>query len=182
MSAVDLQWHGVQRLNLIAQLESGKIDKETFIRSNVALYNGYDMALPQSLKSVDEGLFYYQYYNAMAKLCQLTFRDLMDVDLFEALEYRSRSSEHYRSKERITAMTLNVVADERIVAYYVQTDSRDLRNKLVEIVFCDRSKVILHSVDNAVIELLKKLNYLERGMRKSLIDDYINKPYYKTSY
>ncbi len=177
MSALDLRQHGQRRLNLIAQLESGEIDKEAFIKLNVALYSAYDMTLPRFFTTVDEGLFYYQYYNALAKQCRLTYRDLIDDDLFEALEYRDKSTAHYRTKERITAMILDVIGDERIIAYCVQTESHSLRNKLVEIVFCDREKVILHSIDKTVVKLLKKLNYLQSGMRKSLIDDYINQPY-----
>ncbi|PID79442.1 MAG: hypothetical protein CSB19_02315 [Clostridiales bacterium] len=180
MSKLDLKRHSIERLELIAQLESGQIDKATFIELNVSLYSAYDMTVPESFKSVDEGLFYYQYYNALAKQCQLTYRSLIDVDLFEALEYRNQSSAHYRTKERITEMILNAVEDEHITAYYVQTESRELRNKLVEIVFCDREKVILHSVDKTVVKQLKKLNCLISGIQKSRIDDYINQPYYKT--
>ncbi len=180
MKQVNFSAHAERRLALIERLEAGQIDKVAFIEANLALYEGLTISLPAAIESLDAGLFYYQYYNSLAKYQQLQFRKLAENDLFSALDWRKLSHVNYQNKERVTAMLLAGVDAEPIVAYYVKVNSQKLRHKLVEIVFTARDKVILHSMDDAVIAILRRKNYLTGKIANSLIADYINQPYYDT--
>ncbi len=180
MNQIDYAAHAERRLALIDDLETGKLDKVAFIEATVALYNDYHIVFPAALQSVEEGLFYYQYYNALAKYQQIKFRQLVDRDLFSALDYRRASTDNYRHKERITKLLLSSFKDEPLRAYFVKVNSQQLRHKLVEIVFTRRAKVILHTLDKSIIALLRRRNCLTDKVVDSLIGDYINQPYYRT--
>ncbi len=177
MKTIDFAAHAKRRLQLIEQLESGALDKLQFIELNVALYRDYQIEVPGSIATLDEGLFYYQYFNIMAKYYQMKYKQLIEDSIFEAIELRNRSNAYYRDKERITELLLTDLKEEPITAYYVDVNSRRLNNKLVEIVFLEREKVILHSMDKRVIALLKRKNYFKYSRSKSRIDSYINQPY-----
>ncbi len=175
---IDFRAHAQKRLQLIEQLECGQLDKATFIAANLALYDGLTITMPVAIEALEVGLFYYQYYNSLAKYQQLKFRELAEDDLFSALDWRRLSTANYQNKERVTAMLLEGVVNQPIVAYYVKVNSQKLRHKLVEIVFTAQQRVILHTVDDSVIAILRRKNYLTGKTANSLIADYINQPYY----
>ncbi len=176
MKKIDFAAHAKRRLQLIEQLESGQLDKVQFIELNKQLYSDYKIELPSTISSLEEGLFYYQYYNTMAKYYQIKYKHLVDDNIFDAIEMRDQSSAYYRDKEQITKLIINHSHNEPIEAYYVDVNSQRLKDKLIEIVFLARQKVVLHSLDKDVLTLLKRKNYFKYGRSKSRIDSYINQP------
>ncbi len=177
MKTIDFAAHAKRRLQLIEQLESGQLDKVQFIELNTQLYNDYIIELPSTISSLEEGLFYYQYYNTMAKYYQIKYKYLLDENIFDAIEMRNQSSAYYRDKENITKLIISREYNEPITAYYVDVNSQRLKNKLVEIIFLERDKVILHTLDKQVIKILKRKKYFKYNKLKSRIEMYINQPY-----
>ncbi len=169
-----------KRLNLIYALECGKMDKQSFIKANLELYGENEFDEPDEICDLDEGLFYYQYFNSLAKCHQMTYRELRYDNPFVAVKHRELSDSFYGIKERVTYRMLRCCKNEPISAYYVKTKSKKLHQRLVEIVFTDREKIILHTLDKKVIQLLYQRGCLFAGVKPSRIAEYINAPYYKT--
>lgn len=69
-------------------------------------------------------------------------------------------------------------ADKKVSAYYLAMNSKNLNKRLVEIVFHDFDKVILHTLDAKVISILRSYGVLEKEARNSLIDSYVNEKFY----
>lgn len=179
MQTIDLKNYQTKRLSLIDALERGEIDKIDFIIANLNLYESDTLLKPQSIESLASGIYYYQYYNTNAKYHQIKYRELKYKDPFVAVEHRKKSDALYKTKEWVTYQLLNSLTDEPVIAYYVKSNSKKLKKKLVEIILPNQQKVILHSLDNKVINLLKRKSLLKKGLKKSQIDNYINQPYYK---
>ncbi|MCK8060711.1 MULTISPECIES: DUF6648 family protein [unclassified Fusibacter] len=179
MKPIDFLAHKKKRLDLIHALEAQELDKTSFILSNVDLYEGLDITEPTRVSSVEEGVFYYQYYNTMAKYNQMKYREMKETMPQAATEFQKLSDEQYAIKERVSYLLLYIIDAEDIRAYYVKSASSKLKSKLVEIVLIREEKVIMHTLDQRIIASLKSRSILNNSVRPSIIDTYINKPYYE---
>lgn len=178
MKTIDYAVYKKTRIDLIKQLEMGKLDKIGFINANLSLYQQRIVEESARVTCLNSGIFLYQYYNTYAKYHQMQYRKLKHTNTFEALRHRHRSDDYYEKKETVTYHLLKQITDQRVSAYYVRSNSKKLKQKLVEIVLLDEEKVVLHTLDQQVLQLLKANNWLEYDMRNSRIADYINTPYY----
>lgn len=176
---MDFEYYKQQRHTLIEALERGEVDKTAFISANAALYLPLDLKEPRQIKGTLDGLFYYQYFNTLAKHHQMQYRALKYKDPFVAVDHRKLSEKLYAIKERVTYRLLCALEFQDIDAYYVHSASRQLRHKLVEIVLREEEKAILHSLDPQVITALKSRALLDENAKPSVIDTYINQPYYR---
>lgn len=172
MTKIDFESFEQKRLALILDLESGGLDKSAFLERSFALFEGSLYAEPDAIRSVEEGIFYYFYFNTMAK--SYMRRSKAEDGARKAYI----SNEYYRIKEEILFKLLALFADEELSAYYVKTDSVKLRNNLVEILVKNREKLIFHTLNPKTISLLRRRRLLEEGVRRSGIESYINKKYY----
>ncbi len=175
---MDFEYFRARRDALIDSLERGELNKTDFIQAHAALYTALDLKEPKVIAGSTDGLFYYQYFNTMAKHHQMCYRDLKYKDPFVAVEHRNLSDQLYAIKERVTYRLLCAVDFKGIEAYYVKATSRQLRSRLVEIVFVHEEKAILHSLDFHVVAELRARNLLPDQERASKIDSYINQRYY----
>lgn len=176
---MDFEYYRQQRNALIDDLDLGLLKKTDFIKAQTALYIEMDIKEPKCIQGTLDGLFYYQYYNTLAKHHQILYRDLKYKDPFVAVDHRKTSDKLYAIKERITYRLLCAIDFQGIEAYYVKATSKQLKYRLVEIVLVTEEKAILHSLDPQVITALKSRGLLDSTIKESIIDSYINKPYYK---
>ncbi len=179
MNSIDLDMFSKHRLALINELELGQIDKCQYIEATLAFYKDCQIDEPESIDNVDQGLYYYQYYNSLAKSEQIKYRELVKVDIFTAIEHRDNSSYYYGLKDNITKKILKLLKKEEVSAYYVKTNSRKLNQKLVEIVLVEREKTVLHTLNKKIIRYLDNRNLLLAGHKFSVIEQYINETYYE---
>lgn len=175
---MDFEYFRNKRHELIDALERGELKKADFIEAQAALYTEIDLKEPQKIEGTLDGLFYYQYFNTMAKHHQMLYRELKYKDAFVAVEHRTLSDKLYAIKERVTYRLLEAMDFKAVEAYYVQATSKQLRHKLVEIFLVNEEKAILHSLDYHVISALKSRGLLPDQVRPSKIDSYINQRYY----
>ncbi|MCK5763275.1 MAG: hypothetical protein KAH05_04070 [Clostridiales bacterium] len=172
-----LQEFEKHRDNLINQLENGIIDKTEFINGNYQFFNKSEMEPFAEITTVDEALYNYQYYNTLAKYGKMLAMELKYKDPFVAVEHRKKADKYYYLKERVTEKLIALYGDKPLKAYYIKVTSKSLKGKLFEIVFEDLDKVILHSKDVRIHNILVKMKKFDKKMQKSIIDDYINSLY-----
>lgn len=176
---MDFEFYRQQRNALIDALDSGQLEKTAFIKAHAELYLPLAVKEPRRIEGTLDGLFYYQYYNTLAKHHQMQYRELKYKDPFVAVDHRKQSERFYAIKERVTYRLLCAVDFQEIEAYYVQAASKQLKHRLVEIVLLNEEKAILHSLDPQVVTALRTRELLDGMVKASVIDTYINQPYYK---
>ena len=72
---------------------------------------------------------------------------------------------------------LDILDYRGVTAYYISVRSKELKNKLFEIVLKDHNNTILHSTSELIKKRLIDEGVFESGTKKSLIDYYINHRY-----
>ncbi len=172
MRNIDLKSFESKRLALLTRLESGKIDKPAFLLESMELFDGVMYSEPDKISSVEEGVFYYYYYNTYAKYYMIKNRG--ELGSLSA----TISNEYYEIKESVLIKTLELLDDSELDAYYVDTNSLKLKNRLVEIVVPSSEKLIFHTMKPKTIAWLKRKNLLTSEIRKSKINSYVNAKYY----
>lgn len=164
------------RKSLIDMYNKGDLTKEEFIEQNHACIIWLNIKPFKKIDNLKKGIYNYQYYNAMAKYYQKRAHDLPKShagksDFFDLAEY------YYSKKDDSTFRLLKHLDYQNMEAYYVKSSSPTLSNKLFEIVIHDDEDIILHSVNQGILNALKYENVFSDETRKSLIDTYINRRY-----
>ncbi len=172
MMHVDYAAFEQKRLELICALEAGKLDKAEFLSKSYALFEGAIYAEPDVITSIEQGMFYYFYFNTMAK----SYMKRSKGDSTGKNAYIS--NEYYQIKENVLISLIGLFSNEELFSYYVKTDSIKLKNNLVEIVVKSREKLIFHTLNPKTISVLKRRGLLEPRLQDSAIHSYINKKYY----
>ncbi len=161
-----------KRLALIHELEAGTINKTEFLSRSYELFDGALYSEPDIISSIEQGVFYYFYFNTMAK----TYMTRSKGDSTGKNAYIS--NEYYQIKENVLISLIKLFKDEELSSYYVKTDSVKLKNNLVEILVKTREKLIFHTLNPKTIGILKRRGLLEPRLQNSAIESYINKKYY----
>ncbi len=172
MAIIDYKNFEKVRIDLISELESGRLDKAEFLSKSLEIFGGKIYAEPDIVSSVEEGVFYYFYFNTMAK----SYMKKSKNDSSGKNAYIS--NEYYQIKEDVLVKLIGLFEDEELSSYYVNTDSVKLKNNLVEIYVKSREKLIFHTLNPKTIGILKRRGLLEPRPKESLIESYINKKYY----
>ena len=125
----------------------------------------------KNIDTVDKALFNYQYYNAMAKDCKMGAYGEYEYSFNERMNY------YYACKDRATLKVLELLDFTGVTAYYISVRSKELKNRLFEIVLKENNNTILHSTSELIKKRLTDEGVFESGTKKSLIDYYINHRY-----
>ncbi|HSH35002.1 DUF6648 family protein, partial [Schnuerera sp.] len=80
-------------------------------------------------------------------------------------------------KDKATLQLLRFLEFKNVEAYFIQVESKFLRDKLYEIVLLDYKEAIFHSKSIWLLGILKEEGVFIEGKKKSLIDEYINERY-----
>ena len=129
----------------------------------------------KNIDNVDKGLFNYQYYNAMAKEAKMTSHSCIDREMHKV--YDEQSNYYYTQKDKATMKVLQLLDFKGVRAYFIKVKSKELKNKLFEIVLEESSGMILHSSNQLILKRLKEEGVFENSVKTSLIDGYINQRY-----
>ncbi|MFM1585363.1 DUF6648 family protein, partial [Helcococcus ovis] len=90
------------------------------------------------------------------------------------LSENAKLNNYYLKDQAILAM-VELEDSSKIEAYYVSMHSKNLKDQIFEIYFKDREKVILHTKNENVKNLLISKKCFSYEIRQSLIDSYINR-------
>lgn len=164
---------------LIAQLESGDLNKVQFLNANLEFLQRIGAKPFVKLDSMEKGIFNYQYYNIMAKYYISTAEDIekRGKHMKIANSFRNKANDQYHKKNITISKMLKLVDYENVDAYFVKSKSKKLNNTLYEIVFYDYKEAIFHSTAEWLLDILKENGCFIEGKYKSLIDEYINTRY-----
>ena len=163
------------RQSLIDQYIRGDMSKSEYLEANLDAVLALNIPPFRRIDSLDKGLYNYQYFNAMAKDARAVSRDFDDYDLRR--EQFEESNHYYQQKDQATMAVLKLLDFCGVQAYFINVRSQYLKGKLFEIVIEDY-QMILHSANPLILKNLRENGVFTEGMRKSLIDGYINQKYY----
>lgn len=169
----------IQRNELIEKLEANELTKSEYIEETYHYITSLNL-IPSDgkLTSCEEGLFNYQYYNMLAKYYSQNAQLLKYSDPFKAKEYRDLVNKYYKEKDKVTVRLLEFLGYKGVDGYYVHIKSRTLRGKLIEIVLNDYELAVLHTMNEKIVDRLRKHKVFKEGQHRSVIDEYINTKYY----
>lgn len=172
------------RQSLLLQYKMGDMTKHEFLQENFDYINKLDIKPFSRIDNIKKALYNYHYYNVNAKYWQWVAKDPKNTPSKRNACFR-QSLNYYYQKDRATLALLRLI-DFNAEAYYVNVKSRNLKNKLIEIVikdpdilleidpynhiskFTDNNYLILHTKSTSVANVLKE---------NRLTDDYINQKY-----
>lgn len=168
-----------KRDSLIQQFVKGDMTKREFLIANFEFIQNMNKQPFTRIDCFEKGFYNYQYYNTMAKYYRMEAADLKNN--FKHPEAFSKCIEqsnlYYSKKDKTIMRILEVIDYKNVDAYFVKVKSSYLKNRLVEIVFKDYDNVIFHTRSPWLTQKLMDEGILCGGVKKSLIDLYINQKY-----
>lgn len=167
------------RSSLIIQYENGDMTKREFLESNFDLVQNTNLDPFLKIDSFEKGMFNYQYYNTLAKYYTGLARDIRSKKKHKRYYtyYLNKGNNYYHEKDKSALDLLKFLEFERVEAYFIEVNSRMLRDKLYEIVLLDYKEAIFHSKAIWLLDILKKEGVFIDKTKTSIIDEYINERY-----
>ena len=162
------------RQALIEQYTKGDLTKKEYLNLNLDAVLALKDEPFKRVDSLEKGLFNYQFFNAMAKDASMEAKKYASKDFCGI--YTEQVNYYYNRKDSATMKILELLDFIGVESYFIKVKSRELKNRLFEIVLKENG-MILHSTSEAVLNRLKRENCFSEGVRKSLIDNYINNKY-----
>ncbi|HEY8362081.1 MAG TPA: DUF6648 family protein [Tissierellaceae bacterium] len=168
-----------KRSFLIVEYEKGNMTKREFLESNYYLVMNMNIKPFLRIDSFEMGMYNYQYYNALAKYFTMLAKDVRHSKKKQKYYkyYLNKGNNYYHEKDKAVLDLLNFLDFKGVEAYYIDVNSKNLNNKLYEIVLLDYKDAIFHSKASWLLNILKEKGVFKEIKRKSLIDDYINETY-----
>ena len=163
---------------LIDQMELGLIDKRGFLTITHEFFEKLNYR-PQRgvVKSLDQGLADYQYYNAYAKYHMMLKEELEFKNSRASMQHFNKAMDFYTMKDKVTMNLVILQNYANMEAYYLEMHSKALEGSLIEIVFTDEHRVIFHSKDKRLLYRLEQNGVFKGETRPSIISDYVNTRY-----
>ncbi len=169
-----LQKYFVYRQALIDQYSKGDLSKKEYLNRNLDAVLALKDEPFKRVDTVEKGLFNYQFFNAMAKDASMEAKRYASKEF--CYIYNEQVNYYYDKKDGATMKILELLDFRGVNSYFIKVKSKELKNKLFEIILED-SGMILHSTSEAILNRLKSENCFSDGVKKSLIDSYINHKY-----
>ncbi len=170
-----LQKYFNYRQALIDQYIKGDMTKREYLERNLDAVLSLNIKPFRNVDTVDKALFNYQYYNAMAKDANINITGYSDKEYEQILH--EKSNYYYNQKDRATMRVLELLNYTNVRAYFIKVKSKYLKNRLFEIILED-TNTVLHSSNEVILKRLKEENVFTDGVKRSVIDSYINQRYY----
>lgn len=167
------------RKEIIDRLDSGEMSKEYFLLENYNLIDRLSMRPYLKIDSFEQGIYNYQYYNILAKYYN-NEANKYKFNKKQQHKYKlaiGKCRNYYNEKDVTTKRIIDILNYENMEAYYIDMQSDRLKGKLYEIYIKNYEKAILHSMDDDIKRLLVENNVFSDDIRKSVIDNYVNKGY-----
>lgn len=168
-----------KRDSLIQQFLKGDLTKREFVIANFEFIQNMDRKPFTRIDCFEKGFFNYQYYNALAKYYRMEAAALKNNDKHPEIytEYIEKSNYYYDKKDKTIMQILKLLDYKNVDAYYVKVKSPYLKNRLIEIVFNDYDNVIFHTRSHYLAQIMMAEGILSEGVKKSIIDLYVNQKY-----
>ena len=167
-----------KRDGLINKYSNGELSKQDFLRSNFNHMKNSKIKPFSTIDSYEKGIFNYQYFNSIAKYYKMMASNIKGRNK-KKVYYIEQMDIYYQRKDFSILKLLNYLDFKNTEAYYINTNSKFLDNKLYEIVLKDYEFAIFHSKSRWLISELKKKGIFKDAKRNSIIDDYINEKYWE---
>jgi len=165
---------------LIIKFSNGDITKREFIEEHFYFIQSLNLKpFINGIDSFEKGIYNYQYYNMLAKYYYMKARDKKIIEKHpeEARSFLEKGKYYYHLKDKSTLKLLQYINFQNVEAYFIKVNSKKLKDQLFEIVLKDYNDTILHSKSKYILNILKNEGVFKQGVRKSLIDSYINQRY-----
>jgi len=166
-----------KRDDYIDRLEAKELTKSEFIEVNYETFVEGVKPPTTQIKSVEEGIVAYQYYNTKAKKLMIDGNELYYRDPYQAKKFHDTAHDQYIQKDAVTMALVELMAYKEMEAYFVSLQSEELHEELFEIVLTGYQRVIFHSKDKRLLNRLRKNDVFSEQIRPSKIDDYVNTKY-----
>ncbi len=162
---------------LIDQLEEKAITKTIYIEDNYDQF--VDGVKPPTtvIKSVEEGIVAYHYYNTKAKKLMMEGNDCYYRDTYRAKQLHDLAHDQYLKKDTVTMALVELMNYSEMEAYFVTLQSEELNKELFEIILTGYRRVIFHSKDKRLLNRLRKNGVFSEKFQASKIDHYVNTKY-----
>lgn len=168
-----------ERSSLIVQFSDGEITKRQFLEYNFDLVRKTNLKPFLRVDTYEKGMFNYQYYNVLAKYYNMLAKETRNTRKHRRYYnyYYNKGNNYYHEKDRAALSLLEFLEFKGVEAYYIEVNSKFLRDKLYEIVLLDYEEAIFHSKAKWLLDALRENNVFIEDKKESLIDGYINEPY-----
>ena len=124
------------RDDLINRYATGSMSKTEFIELNYKFITDLKLKpFEGKLDDYKKCIFNYQYYNILAKYCNLKAQDLEFYDPKQSRSYKKEEFEYYKLKDSATQAMLECVEYQNVEAYLLKLNSKRLSGELFEVVF-----------------------------------------------
>ncbi|HSH35196.1 DUF6648 family protein, partial [Schnuerera sp.] len=132
------------RSSLIIQYANGDITKKEFLEYNFDFVQEMNVKPFSRIDSFEKGMYNYQYYNVLAKYYTMLAKDIRRSGKHDKyyIYYKNIGNEYYHEKDKATLQLLRFLEFKNVEAYFIQVESKFLRDKLYEIVLLDYKEAI----------------------------------------
>lgn len=159
------------RSRLIDDLDRCVLTKKQFQDENYRILTRYQMKPYAVIETPEQGIYNYQFYNTMAKEYQ---RRLQCAQHRKKASLEQAVRNYFCMKDDCIRQMLHLCAHEPVEAYLVHAASAGMKNRLLEIVFLRREKVILHTLNPKILSQVRRMGIFRPQVRVSLINNYVN--------
>lgn len=127
----------------------------------------------------EKGMYNYQYYNVLAKYYTMLAKEIRNTRKHQKYYnyYLNKGNNYYHEKDKAALNLMKLLEFKGIEAYFVKCESKNLKDKLYEIVLLDYKEAIFHSKALWLLDILREEGVFIEGKKVSLIDEYINATY-----
>ncbi|WP_296113591.1 DUF6648 family protein [uncultured Anaerococcus sp.] len=167
------------RIESIDLLSSSKIDKDEFLNRNYKFLTDLGLKPFSQIRDLEEAIYNYQYYNIMAKFANSKAFKIQNSSKKKKLYTRliNDRENFYYLKDLATLSLIQIVGFDNIESYYISLKSKRLTGQIFEIKVKNCDKLILHSKNKKILNILKAADIFSEDIRESLIDSYVNRSY-----
>lgn len=162
------------RTKYIEMLDNKLITKSEFNHKNNEIFYKINLRPFTVLDSFNKALYNYNYYNSKAKLFLEEEKRLNNQNKKRAKIAQNNKNNCYYHKDLSIIAMLNIEDSDNIEAYYINMHSKSLNQQIFEIYFKDKEKIILHTKNEKIKNILIEKNIFLFEVRVSLIETYIN--------
>lgn len=164
------------RNKYIDMLENKDITKYEFNHLNNQIFQNINLRPFTVLDSFEKALYNYNYYNSRAKICLEECNKYKNLGNHRKAKIADNNKiNNYYHKDNSIISMLGFENQSDVKAYYVHMNSKNLAEQIFEIHFEKRDRVILHTKNKTIKDLLLKNNCFMNEVKESLISEYINK-------
>lgn len=163
------------RNKYIDLLNSKLISKSEFNHMNNEIFSKINLRPFSVLDSFEKALYNYNYYNSKAKICLEEYnRHKNSGNAKKAKLANNNKVNNYDLKDKAIIAMIKFEDSCNIKAYNIFINSKSLDSKIFEICFIKKERIILHTLNENIKNILIKLNCFDDTKRESLISSYIN--------